>query len=161
MEQVESVSADGEAAEAITQTTEMAGSAATRTRLDPRSGKQVALQPASFWREHDERRRALGQSIAQYCETHGLALSTFRRWSSRFAGQAHSAPRGVEAAGPSVGDAGFLSVPIRPSDSGHSAAARPVAAIEVQMPSGLKVWLHGPAADQAMEAVMAGLVTRP
>ncbi|MBP6727190.1 MAG: hypothetical protein KA132_08290 [Thauera sp.] len=158
MEQVESPGTDGGVIEPITPIAEAAG---VRTRLDPRSGKQVALQPASFWREHDERRRALGQSIAQYCETHGLALSTFRRWSSRFAGQAHSAPRGVEAAGPSVGDAGFLSVPIRPSDSGHSAAARPVAAIEVQMPSGLKVWLHGPAADRAMEAVMAGLVTRP
>ena len=67
MEQVESPGTDGGVIEPITPMAEAAG---VRTRLDPRSGKQVALQPASFWREHDERRRALGQSIAQYCETH-------------------------------------------------------------------------------------------
>ena len=53
-----------------------------RMRLDPRTGKQQLFQPASFWLDHEERRKASGQSIRQYCEEHGLALSTFRRWGS-------------------------------------------------------------------------------
>ena len=47
-----------------------------RTRLDPRTGLQIALQSESFWRDHHEQRRASGQSIRQYCEAQGLAVST-------------------------------------------------------------------------------------
>lgn len=140
-------------AETIAESTDSPTVMAVKTRLDPRTGKQVAMQPASFWREHDERRLGRGQSITQYSEEQGLALSTFRRWSSRFAGER-------SAAGPVMasGDSAFLSVPIRTSESGLTAAALPVAAIEVQMRSGVRVSLRGAPADRAIEAVMAELV---
>jgi len=57
-----------------------------RSRLDPRSGKYVLMQPESFWRDHETRRRANGASVADYCDANGLARSTFQRWVSRLAG---------------------------------------------------------------------------
>ena len=121
----------------------------------------MALQPASFWREHDEQRRVRGQSIKQYCEEHGLALSTFRRWSCRFSGQGRNMREGVAGGGMPSGSEGFLSVPLHSSGSGDRGSAKPAAAIEVQMRNGLKVWLHGAPADRAIEAVMAELVAQP
>lgn len=132
-------------------------STAVKTRIDPRTGKQIELRPASFWRDHEERRRSRGRSVTQYCEEEGLALSTFRRWSSRLGRPSRvrrSEPRGGAAV---AAQAGFLPVPIRgPSDveaSGASAAA----SIEVQLRSGLTVKLYGRAADRAIDAVMAEL----
>ena len=105
----------------------------------------VAVDDAAFTQPH-----RVGVATV---EEQGLALSTFRRWSSRFAGE-RSATGPVMASG----DSAFLSVPIRTSESGLTAAALPVAAIEVQMRSGVRVSLRGAPADRAIEAVMAELV---
>ena len=59
---------------------------AQRSRDDPRTGKLITSQPRAFWQAHEELRIAQGLSIRRYCERHGLALSTLRRWSSKLAG---------------------------------------------------------------------------
>ena len=132
-----------------------------RMRLDPRTGKQQLFQPASFWLDHAQRRKASGQSVQQYCDEHGLALSTFRRWDSRSAGRTR-----VKKSGPEPGKdrmtapavpSGFLSVPIRASSASEGSSALPGSQIEVQTRSGVKVCLYGQAADRAIEAVMAEL----
>lgn len=130
-----------------------------RTRLDPRTGKQMMLQPASFWRDHDERRKASGQSVRQYCEEHGLALSTFRRWSGRVAGRKRvEKPRqGEGKQAVQSTQTGFLSVPIRAASGCEAASGGSTTQIEVHTPSGMKVRLYGRAVDRAIDAVMAEL----
>ncbi len=129
-----------------------------RTRLDPRTGKQMLLQPASFWLDHAERRKASGQSNREYCEEHGLALSTFRRWSARSAAgkrvKKSGRLEGLTAPSPA---AAFLSVPIRAPSGCEGAGGVPTAQIEVQTRSGMRVCLYGQAADRAIDAVMAEL----
>ena len=132
-----------------------------RTRLDPRTGKQQLFQPASFWLDHAQRRKASGQSVSQYCDEHGLAHSTFRRWNSRSTGRTRVKKSGSEqgkdrATVPAV-PSGFLSVPIRASSASDGSSALPGSQIEVQTRSGVKVCLYGQAADRAIEAVMAEL----
>ncbi len=61
-----------------------------RRRLDPRSGKYVLMQPESFWRDHEARRKADGASIPDYCEANGLARATFQRWVSAARGSRHA-----------------------------------------------------------------------
>jgi hypothetical protein len=132
-------------------------SGTVKTRIDPRTGKQIELRPESFWRDHEERRRSRGQSVSQYCEQEGLALSTFRRWSSRLGRPSRtrrSEPRGGAAV---LAQAGFLSVPIRGPSDVEAVGAIAAASIEVQVRSGMTVRLYGPAADRAIDAVMAGL----
>lgn len=129
-----------------------------RTRLDPRTGKQMLVQPASFWLDHEKRRKASGQSIREYCEEHGLALSTFRRWSARAAGRNRVKKSGrIEGLTVPSPAAAFLSVPIRAPSGGEGASAVPTAQIEVQTRSGMRVCLYGQAADRAIEAVVAEL----
>jgi hypothetical protein len=133
-----------------------------RTRLDPRTGKQQLFQPASFWLDHAQRRKASGQSVRQYCDEHGLALSTFRRWDSRSAGRTRVKKSGTEQGkdrmtAPAV-SSGFLSVPIRASSASEGSSALPSSQVEVQTRSGVKVCLYGQAADRAIDAVMAELI---
>lgn len=131
-----------------------------RRRVDPRTGKEMLCRPRSFWEEHEHQRIASGVSISQYCERHGLALSTFRRWSAQLQGpssrRTQKPPRGAKAA---ANPAGFLSVPIVPTrnDSGentHEARLQ----IEVLTRSGARIRLFGETAERVMQVVMAELV---
>jgi len=131
----------------------------SRRRIDWRTGKETLCHPRSFWREHDRRRAASGLSIAQYCEQHGLALSTMRRWSAQLQGRgARRAPKAAREAKVAAGPSGFLPVPIVPArnDSGenpHDARPR----IEVLTRSGARVRLFGETAERVMQVVMAEL----
>lgn len=132
-----------------------------RRRIDPRTGKEMACHPRSFWEEHERRRAASGLSISQYCSKHGLALSTLRRWSARLQGrEAQRPPSALREAKGSASASAFLSVPIvaSPHDpggdaSGHDAPLR----VEVLTRGGTRVRLFGEAADGVMQAVMAEL----
>lgn len=132
-----------------------------RRRIDWRTGKQTLCHPRSFWEEHERRRAASGLSISQYCEQHGLALSTLRRWSARLQGRGArrtaSSPREAKAPRSS---AGFLPMPIvpAPNDSGSSVNAHDACPrIEVLTRSGTCVRLFGETAERVMQVVMAEL----
>jgi hypothetical protein len=134
---------------------------ALRRRVDPRTGKEMVCHPSSFWEEHERQRAASGLSIGQYCERHGLALSTLRRWSAKLQGrEARLTPRPTREVKAATSPTGFLSVPIVPAHDDRGASesapdARP--AIEVLTRSGARVRLFGQAADDAIRAVMAEL----
>ncbi len=132
--------------------------AQARTRLDPRSGKQISLQPESFWRDHEERREASGQPIPQYCEEQGLALSTYRRWRARLSGQVPSRTRRQKRAlrEPSS-PANFLSVPIHAPSAAVDPRSLPISEIEVELRGGVKLRLHGEAARRAIDVVLGEL----
>ncbi len=132
----------------------------SRRRIDWRTGKETLWHPRSFWEEHERQRAASGLSIAQYCERHGLARSTLRRWSAQLQGRGsrrtHKPPSEAKA---STNSTGFLPVPIVPvqSDSGGNAHdARP--RVEVLTRSGARVRLFGETAERVMQIVMAELV---
>ena len=132
--------------------------AQARTRLDPRSGKQISRQPESFWRDHEGRREASGQPIPQYCEEQGLALSTYRRWRARLSGQVPSRTRRQKRPlRESSSQANFLSVPIHPSSAAVDPRALPIAEIEVELRSGVKLRLHGEATRRAIDVVIGEL----
>lgn len=133
----------------------------SRRRIDWRTGKETLCYPRSFWQEHERRRMASGLSISQYCEQHGLALSTLRRWSAqlqgRGTGRAHKPPHEVKV---STSPSGFLSVPIVSAytDSGvgrsaHDARLR----VEVLTRSGARVRLFEEAAERVIQVVIAEL----
>lgn len=131
----------------------------SRRRIDWRTGKETVWQPRSFWEEHERRRAASGLSISQYCEQHGLARSTLRRWSAQLQGRgnARMQKQPLEAKA-SASPAGFLSVPIVPphSDTGGDAHdVRP--RIEVLTRSGARVRLFGETAERVMQVVMVEL----
>lgn len=133
-----------------------------RRRVDPRTGKEMLCRPHSFWEEHERQRAASGLSISQYCERHGLALSTLRRWSAKLQGrEARRTPRPPREAQTSANLAAFLSVPIVPAHDDRGASENAPDAhlrIEVLTRSGARVRLFGQAAEQAIRAVMAELV---
>jgi len=132
--------------------------AQARTRVDPRSGKQISLQPESFWREHEGRREAAGQPIPQYCEEQGLALSTYRRWRARLSGQApRRMRRQKQPLREPSSQANFLSVPIHAPPGVCDPRAMPIAEIEVELRGGVKLRLHGEAARRAIDVVMGEL----
>lgn len=134
-----------------------------RTRVDPRTGKEMVCRPRSFWEEHERQRAASGLSIAQYCERHGLALSTLRRWSAHLQGRSTGSrqKRAREAkAAPSPTE--FLSVPIVPAHNdfgGNGNAHDGCAPIEVLTRSGARVRLFGETAERAIQVVMAELAS--
>ena len=129
-----------------------------RTRLDPRSGKQIALQPESFWRDHEGRREASGLPIPQYCEEQGLALSTYRRWRARLTGQApRRTRRPKQPMREPSSQANFLSVPIHAPSAACDPRALPIAEIEVDLRGGVKLRLHGEAARRAIDVVLGEL----
>lgn len=132
--------------------------AQARTRLDPRSGKQISLQPESFWRDHEGRREAAGQPIPQYCEEQGLALSTYRRWRARLSGQVRRRTRQQkEPLREASSQASFLSVPIHAPSGACDPRALPIAEIEVELRGGVKLRLHGEAARRAIDVVLGEL----
>ena len=128
--------------------------AAIRTRIDPRSGNVLAMHSAPYWRDHEERRIRAGLSIREYSELHGLALSTFRRWSSKLAGgrnQRRRAP-GTKSAVPATASqpAAFLSIPIRQEPACVDADV----SVQIVLGADVQVTLTGPAATRVIEAVM-------
>jgi len=130
-----------------------------RRRIDWRTGKETLCHPRSFWEVHERRRTASGLSISQYCNEHGLALSTLRRWSAQLQGRGNARtqkqPREAKA---SASPTGFLSVPIVPAQnvSGKNwDDARP--RIEVLTRSGARVRLFGETAERVVQVVMAEL----
>lgn len=138
----------------------MPGETSSRRRIDWRTGKETMWHPRSFWEEHERRRASSGLSIAQYCEEHGLARSTLRRWSAQLQGRGsrgtHKPPRQAKAA---TTPTGFLPVPIVPAqnepvENAHDARCR----IEVLTRSGTRVRLFGETAERVMQVVMAELV---
>ena len=99
----------------------------------------------AFWRSHEQQRRRQGLSIPQYCQATGLALSTFRHRINRLAA--------VEA-GSAVGEAGgrFIAL-VQPASSGQVDAMQ----IEVVLPESMTLRLHGAAARQVLDRVLARL----
>lgn len=129
-----------------------------RSRLDPRSGKQILMQPESFWRDHETRRRASGASVAEYCEATGLARSTFQRWVSRLAGgSARRSRQAARAAQEKAPAAGFLSMPIRSPAATPALKAARGAQIEIEAGDGTTVRLYDEAARSAIELVLSRL----
>ncbi len=129
-----------------------------RRRLDPRSGKYVLMQPESFWRDHETRRRADGASVADYCEANGLARSTFQRWVSRLAGgSARRVCRSVGTAQEKAPAAGFLSMPIRSPAATPEPQASRSAQIEIDAGDGATVRLYDEAARSAIALVLSRL----
>lgn len=130
-----------------------------RRRIDWRTGRETLWHPRSFWEEHERRRAASGLSIAQYCEQHGLACSTLRRWSAQLQGRgARSRYKRTREAKAPTSPAAFLSVPIVPTqnelaENAHDARCR----IEVLTRSGTRVRLFDEAAERALQVVMAEL----
>ena len=122
---------------------------APRKRIDPRTGKVMLLHDAAFWREHEARRQDAGQSINQYCKARGLALSTFRRWSTRFRAEKAGAVSTGSAKQPG---AAFLKVPIHRSTPLHTPAR-----VEVVLGAQLGVKLEGEAATRVIALVMRRL----
>ena len=120
-----------------------------RRRIDPRTGKVLTLHGAAFWREHDTERRRRGESVVDYCAAHDLALSTFRRWASRFNQEAHGSRAASETASNGVG---FLALPIHnaPASSGE-------ALVEVVLDDGVSVKLGGAPALRVIDTVLARL----
>lgn len=131
----------------------IAPATAVRTRIDPRTGKQMEMHSASFWREHEAQRQARGQSIRRYCEEQGLALSTFRRWSCQIRSGERARPNGQA---PST-QPPFLSMPIRGVTDDRRTGASADALIELHTRGGLRVSLYGAAGERAIQAVMAEL----
>jgi hypothetical protein len=86
-------------------------------------------------------------------EANQLALSTFRRWSSRLAGRSKATASASEAAAAANG---FLSMPIRSSapNPAVSATALPV---EVEVLDGGRVRLYGQSAARIVDAVLQRL----
>lgn len=131
----------------------------SRRRIDWRTGKETVWQPRSFWEEHERQRAANGLSISQYCQQHGLALSTLRRWSARLQGRgARRTQKPPHEAKASTSPTGFLSVPIVPTQNdsfqnAHDARCR----VEVLTRSGACVRLFDETAERVIQVVMAAL----
>ena len=129
-----------------------------RSRLDPRSGKRVLMQPESFWRDHEIRRKASGASVADYCEANELARSTFQRWVSRLAGRGARGP-GVsrDLARQMAPAAGFAPMPIHSPVLSTSAKVARSAPIEIDGAGGMTVRLYDEAAHRAIELILSRL----
>ena len=132
---------------------------AVRSRLDPRTGKQVLILGESFWRDHEARRKAAGTSLVDYCATNQLAVSTFRRWVARFEGRLAPGPRRAPGRDEPKGQsAAFLSMPIRaaaPTVQSSSDPAR-VSPIEIDA-AGVTVRLYDEAARHVIESLLSRL----
>lgn len=144
MEQIDQVERDEE--QAVARGAEQPAASSVRQRVDPRTGKLLTLHDASFWREHDAERRRCGQSVVEYCAAQGLALSTFRRWASRF---------NQESGTPDASSPPFLALPIRSNERACNAAS--VIAVEVVLGEGVSVKLGGEAGARVIECVLARL----
>lgn len=99
----------------------------------------------AFWRAHEQQRRRQGLSIPQYCQSTGLALSTFRHRINRLA---------AAEAGSAAGEGGgrFIAL-VQPASSGQVDAMQ----IEVVLPESMTPRLHGTAARQVLDRVLARL----
>jgi len=104
-----------------------------------------ARRDDAFWRSHEQQRRRQGLSIAQYCQATGLALSTFRHRINRLA-----AAEAVSAAGEASGH--FIAL-AQPAPRGQIDAVE----IEVVLPESMTLRLHGAAARQVLDRVLARL----
>ncbi len=133
--------------------------ASSRRRIDWRTGKETMWHPRSFWEEHERRRASSGLSIAQYCEEHGLARSTLRRWSAQLQGRgAGSRQKRAREAKASTNPAAFLPVPIvpvqnEPVENAHDARCR----IEVLTRSGARVRVFDETAERVLQVLIAEL----
>lgn len=132
-----------------------------RRRVDPRTGKEMLCHPRSFWEEHERQRIASGVSISRYCEQHGLALSTLRRWSAQIQGRGtRRTQKQAREAKTSTSPSGFLSVPIVSAQNEHVENARDARyRIEVLTRSGARVRLFDETAERVLQMVMAELAS--
>ena len=99
----------------------------------------------AFWRSHEQQRRRQGLSIPQYCQATGLALSTFRHRINRLAA--------AEAAS-AVGEAGGRFIALAQA----APSVQPdTVELEVVLPESMTLRLHGAAARQVLDRVLARL----
>lgn len=129
---------------------------AVRTRVDPRSGKVLTLRDASFWQEQEARRVREGLTFREYCDAHGLALSTLRRWSSMLSGRGGqrrraATPHTAKPATPAQPGAAFLPIPIHQS----SRSTLVEGGVEVVLGDDVRVTLMGAAAQRVLDVVLA------
>lgn len=117
------------------------------TRIDWRTGREVQVRSAAFWKEHVARRIEQGLSVAAYCEANGLAKATFRRYASAT----------------KVGSQGIdvrTQVPVQPSrfvPVGGPATVAEAMVVEIEAGDGMKLRLGGAAADRLLQHVLARL----
>jgi len=107
--------------------------------------QERARRDDAFWRSHEQQRRRQGLSIPQYCQATGLALSTFRHRINRLA---------AAEAGSAAGEAGGRFIALaQPAPRGQVDAVE----IEVVLPESMTLRLHGAAARQVLDRVLARL----
>lgn len=121
-------------------------------RIDWRTGKRMMARDDAFWQQHEARRREQGLSIAQYCEANGLALSTFRHRVGRLVGGEPGVEPASMASTKSADARGkFIALPHGADASSRSAE------IEVRLPGTMTLHLHGAAAQQVLDRILAQL----
>jgi transposase-like protein len=126
---------------------------AQRSRDDPRTGKLITSQPRAFWQAHEEQSIAQGLSIRRYCERHGLALSTLRRWSSKLAGL----PRQRGSTRTKLAAVGFLPMPVHVAAAPTPAAPDAQAHVEIEAGAGVRVRVYGAQGLRVVDALIAQL----
>jgi hypothetical protein len=118
------------------------------TRIDWRTGREVHVRGAAFWKEHVARRIEQGLSVAAYCEANGLAKATFRRYASA----TKAGSQGIDAR---------TQTPAQPSRfvpvGGSPAAVAEAMVVEIEAGDGMKLRLGGAAADRLVQHVLARL----
>lgn len=127
--------------------------AVLRTRVDPRTGEVMKVRPASFWREHDARRRAEGRTLVEYAQANDLKLSTLRRWSTKLRDDDGAA--GSKSAG--VDGGAFLAMAVHPR--ANTPQTMGSSRIEMTLGSDVRVSLAGMAAERVLDALLAGMRT--
>lgn len=99
----------------------------------------------AFWRSHEQQRCRQGLSIPQYCQATGLALSTFRHRINRLAAAEAGAALGE-------GSGRFIAL-AQPAPR----VQVDVVEIDVVLPDSMTLRLHGAAARQVLDRVLARL----
>lgn len=98
------------------------------------SGELEAKQ--AYWDRRIAQWRDSGLSQRVFCESQGLALSTFQWWRKRLAESPSAQPR-------------FLPIELKPA-----AAATAAAMVQIELASGTRLRLEGEAALRAVDALV-------
>ena len=100
-----------------------------------KSGSAELEAKQAYWDKRIAQWRASGLSQRVYCESQGLALSTFQWWRKRLASLS-AQPR-------------FLPVELKPAAAGAAGAV-----VHVELKSGTRLRLEGEAALRAVDALV-------
>lgn len=101
-----------------------------------KSGREELEAKQAYWDKRIAQWRDSGLSQQVFCQTQGLALSTFQWWRKRLAESPSGQPR-------------FLPIELKAAASGCAAAV-----VQVELKSGTRVRLEGEAALRAVAALV-------